>query len=117
MPKFTLTTDSSGMAAVMAASIAAPATTGAMTVTMTSSIITITPSGNCTFNASGGIIGQRATFYITTSGAVSRTLTWGTNFKTTATLATGTTSGKVFCVSFICLDGTTWTETGRTTAI
>ncbi|MFB3916087.1 MAG: hypothetical protein ACE14M_05125 [Terriglobales bacterium] len=97
---------------------ATPATSGTMTVNMgTATVFTITPSGDCTFNASGGTAGQRATFFITTSGASSRTLTWGTNFKTTGTLATGTSSGKVFTVSFVCKDGTTWAETSRTTAM
>jgi hypothetical protein len=92
-------------------------TTGTITVSMTTSVITITPTGACTFNASGGIAGQRITFVITTSGTTSFTLTWGTNFKTTATLATGTTTAKKFCVSFVCVDGTQWVETGRTAAM
>lgn len=95
---------------------ATSATTGTMTVNMTSEIITITPTGACTFNASGGIAGQRVTFLITTSGTTSFTLTWGTNFKTTATLATGTTTAKKFCVSFV-YDGSTWTEFSRTAAM
>ncbi len=98
-------------------SAATSATTGTMTVSMTTPLITITPSGACTFNASGGAIGQCITFVVTTSGVSSFTLTWGTNFKTTATLATGTTTNKKFAVSFLCLDGTTWVETGRTTAM
>lgn len=98
-------------------SAATSATTGTMTVSMSTSAITVTPSAACTFNASGGIAGQRVTFIITTSGTSSFTLTWGTNFKTVGTLATGILSGKVFCVSFVCKDGTTWAETGRTTAM
>lgn len=98
------------------ATAATTATTGTMTVTMTSKIITITPSGACTFNASGGSAGQTATFVVTTSGTTSFVMTWGTNFKPTATLATGTVTAKKFCVSFLCLDGTTWCETARTTA-
>lgn len=95
-------------------SAAAPATTGTMTVPMTSSIITITPTGNCTFNASGGVAGQIITFHITTSGTTSFTLTFGTNFRKTGTLATGTTSARFFSISFRCLDGTIWTEIART---
>lgn len=75
---------------------------------MDSSIKTITPIGNCTFNASGGIAGQDCTFIITTSGVTSYTLTFGTNFKTTGTLATGVTSPrKAFAVTFR-YDGTNW---------
>lgn len=96
---------------------ATSATTGTMTVNMTSSCVTITPTGACTFNASGGAAGKRLTFIITTSGVSSFTLTFGTNFKAAGTLATGTTTAKVFCVNFVCKDGTTWCETGRTAAM
>lgn len=96
-----------------------PTTTGAMTVDMSNgkSIFTITPTAACTFNASGGISGARMTFIITTSGTSAFVLTWGTNFKTVGTLSTGTTTGKVFCVTFVCKDGTSWFETGRTAAM
>ena len=96
---------------------ATPSTTSTMTVTMDGSVKTITPTGACTFNASGGVIGQRASFIITTTGTTSRVLTFGTNFKAAGTLATGTTSGKVFQVSFTCKDGTLWVEEGRTAAM
>lgn len=94
----------------------APATTGTMTINMTASIITITPTGACTFNGSSGVAGQLCTFYVTTSGVSSFVLTWGTNFHTTATLATGTTTAKIFTITFICLNSTTWTEISRTAA-
>ncbi len=95
-------------------SAATSATTGTMTVNMTSAIITITPTGACTFNASGGRTGRIITFSITTSGVTSFTLTWGTNFRKTGTLATGTTSARFFAVTFRCLDGTVWQEICRT---
>lgn len=97
-------------------SAATSATTGTMTVNMTTSIVTITPSGACTFNGSGGVTGQICTFVITTSGVSSFTLTWGTNYKTTATLATGTTTAKIFTVTFRCTNGTQWAEMCRTAA-
>ncbi len=96
--------------------VATSATTGAQTVNMTSEIITITPTGATTFNASGGVAGQRITFVVTTSGVSSFVITFGTNFKSTATLATGTTTAKIFAVSFLCTNGTQWVETGRTAA-
>ncbi len=96
---------------------AAPATTGAMTVTMINTVVTITPTAACTFNGSGGLAGMRCTFIITTLGTSSFVMTWGTNFKTIGTLATGTVTAKVFSVTFVCKDGTTWIETGRTTAM
>lgn len=96
---------------------ALPATTGTMTATIDGTVKTITPTGACTFNASGGVVGQRCTFIITTSGTSSFTLTFSTNFKVSGTLATGTTSGKVFAIDFVCKDGTLWVETGRTAAM
>lgn len=92
-------------------------TTGTMNVEMTSKVVTITPTGDCTFNARGGFPGNTLCFYITTTGTTSRTLTFGTNFKTTGTLATGTVTAKTFLVTFRCLDGITWAEASRTTAM
>ena len=95
---------------------AAPATTGTMTVKMNKSMVTITPSGSCTFNASGGVAGQFCAFVVTTSGVSSFNLTFNTGFKTTGVLATGTSSGKVFIVE-LCCDGSTWYEVSRTAAM
>jgi hypothetical protein len=81
---------------------------------MTSAVITITPTGACTFNASGGVVGQRVAFIITTAGTSSFVLTWGTNFRKTGTLATGTTAARFFTVSFVCVNGTIWQEETRT---
>lgn len=53
---------------------------------------------------------------VTTSGTTSYTLTFGTGFKVTTTLATGTTSAKVFVVTFIS-NGTVLNEVSRTTAM
>lgn len=96
---------------------ATSATTGTMTVSMTTAVISITPTGACTFNASGGAAGQVITLVVTTSGVSSFVLTFGTNFKATATLATGTVTAKVFTVTFRCTNGTLWVETSRTTAM
>lgn len=93
---------------------ATSATTGTMTVNMTTDIVTITPTGSCTFNASGGTTGKTLTFSITTSGVSSFVLTFGTNFRKTGTLATGTVSARFFTVTFRCLGGGIWTEIGRT---
>jgi len=95
-------------------SAATPATTGTMTVVMDTAVKTITPTGACTFNASGGVTGQLVTFEITTAGASSFTLTWGTNFRKTGTLATGATAARFFSVTFRCINGTIWSEICRT---
>lgn len=99
----------------LSSSSATSATTGTMTVSMTTRIVTITPTGDCTFNASGGSAGQVCTFSVTTSGVTSYNLTFGTNFRSAGVLATGTTSARFFAVTFLCLDGTVWQETARTT--
>ncbi len=95
----------------------ASATTGTISVPMITRIVTITPSGACTFNATGGVAGQVCTIVITTSGTTTFILTFGTNFKSTATLLTGILSAKKFAVTFLCLDGTTWIEQSRTAAM
>lgn len=100
----------------LSGSAAAPATSGAMTINMTSSVITIQPTGACTFNASGGVTGQRVTFVITTSGTTSFVLTFGTNYRKVGTLATGTVSARFFSVTFVCVNGTIWQEVSRTAA-
>lgn len=100
----------------ISASAATSATTGTITVNMTTSVITCTPTGAMTLNASGGVAGQIITFEFTTSGTSSFTITFGTNFRKTGTLATGTTSARFFAVTFRCLDGTVWSEIGRTAA-
>jgi len=104
-----------GPAGGLLGATAAPATTGTMTVNMgTHRVITITPTGACTFNASGGTAGHEVTFAITTSGTASFVLTWGTNFRKAGTLATGTTSGRFYSVTFVCINGTIWQEIART---
>jgi hypothetical protein len=85
-----------------------------MTVAMGEGVRTITPTGACTFNASGGTAGMRCTFAITTTGTTSRVLTFGTNFRKVGTLATGTAAGRFFSVTFVCINGTVWQEMGRT---
>ncbi len=79
-------------------------------------IFTLTPGEAETINALSVVKGQRLTLVITTSGTSSRTLTFGTNFKTTGTLATGTSDGKVFVIDFVS-DGVNYNEVARTTAM
>lgn len=79
---------------------------------------TLTPAQSETINATttNAVKDSFYTIKVTTSGTSSYTLTFGTNFKTTGTLATGTTSGKVFTIVFY-FDGSTFVETARTTAM
>ncbi len=53
---------------------------------------------------------------ILTSGVSSFTLTFGTGFKPTGTLATGTTSARVFVLGFLS-DGVNLYEKSRTVAM
>lgn len=79
-------------------------------------IFTCTPTASETLTASSAPVGAVIYLVVTTSGTSSYTLTFGTNFKSTGTLATGTSSGKVFTVMFVG-DGTNMNEVSRTTAM
>lgn len=63
-----------------------------------------------------GMPGQLLTIMIDTVGASSYTLTFGTNFRTTGTLATGVTTARRFALLFQS-DGQVWTELSRTAAM
>jgi hypothetical protein len=76
-----------------------------LTVTANRTLTTTIPPAGCT-----------ATTIILTSGTSSYTITFGTGFKPVGTLATGTTSGRVFVVSWIS-NGTNLYESGRTAAM
>jgi hypothetical protein len=60
--------------------------------------------------------GTLATVIIVTNGTTSRTVTFGTGFASTGTLATGTVANRRFVVAFVS-DGTRLIEVSRTTAI
>jgi hypothetical protein len=79
-------------------------------------VFTLTPGEDETIAAASAPAGQYVTIVVTTTGASSRTLTFGTKFKSTGTLATGTSSGKVFTITFVG-DGTNLNEVARTTAM
>lgn len=82
----------------------------------TYSVVKVTPNATATFTTTIPAAGSRMTLIVLTSGTTSYTITFGTGFKTTGTLATGTVSARYFMVSFVS-DGTSVLETGRTTAI
>lgn len=79
-------------------------------------VFTTAPTGDMTINASSALLGSRVSIVVTTPDTTSRTLTFGTNFKTVGTLATGTVASKVFTISFVG-DGTNLNEVSRTTAM
>jgi hypothetical protein len=78
--------------------------------------VQVTPNANATFTTTVPSAGLRCQLYILTSGTSSYTITFGTGFRTTGTLATGTTTARYFMLSFIS-DGTVLVETSRTAAM
>ena len=82
----------------------------------TNSSVKVTPTATASFTTTVPPAGSRCTLMILTSGTVSYTITFGTGFKSTGTLATGTTTAKIFMVNFVS-DGTNLYEAGRTAAM
>jgi len=77
--------------------------------------VELTPNSTRTLTTNVPAKGTRRCLRIKTSGTTSYTLTFGTGFKTTGTLATGTTTSRQFIIEFIS-DGTNLIETSRTAA-
>lgn len=93
-----------------------PAATVSLDPTL-GTLFTLTPGENETINAASvPAASVLIVLRVLTSGATSRTLTFGTNFKATGTLATGTADAKQFTVTFMS-DGTNLVELSRTTAM
>jgi hypothetical protein len=82
----------------------------------TNGTVKVTPTATATLTTTVPAAGSRCQVIILTSGVTSFTLTFGTGFKPTATLATGTTAARVFVLSFIS-DGTSLYEISRTVAM
>lgn len=76
----------------------------------------VTPTASATFTTTVPAAGTVCHLIILTSGTTSRTITFGSGFKPVGTLATGTTSARVFVVHWIS-DGTNLYEAGRTAAM
>ncbi len=108
----------SGTVGLQATGVLTPATTISVAWASSVSAYMLTPAQAATLNAvaTGAIPGRGYYLVLTTSGTTSYTLTFGTAFKTTGTLASGTVSGKVFVIHFI-FDGTNFNEVSRTTAM
>lgn len=68
-----------------------------------------------TLNAVNVDNGNDLTLVVTTTGTTGETLTFGTNFKSTGTLAVGTVTAKKFVVRFTAVAGTL-VEVSRTAA-
>jgi hypothetical protein len=101
------------MGGIVHATLSAGATAMALA---TNSSVKVTPNATATYTTTVPAAGNRRTIIILTSGTSSYTITFGTGFKPTGTLATGTSSGKVFVLHWIS-DGTNLYEAGRTAAM
>lgn len=95
------------------ASLAAGATAMALG---TNTAVKVTPTASATYTTTVPAAGREVYILILTSGTTSRTITFGSGFKPSATLATGTVSGRVFVLSWIS-DGTNLYEVSRTAAL
>jgi hypothetical protein len=82
----------------------------------TNSVTKLTVTANRTLTTTVPPAGCQAHTIILTSGTSSFTITFGSGFKPTGTLATGTVSARVFVVHWIS-DGTNLYESGRTAAM
>lgn len=82
----------------------------------TNGVVRVTPNATGTFTTTVPAAGTRCTLIVLTSGTTSFTMTFGTGFKTTGTLATGTVTARYFVMQFIS-DGTNLIESSRTVAI
>jgi hypothetical protein len=78
--------------------------------------VEVSPTANTTYTTTVPAAGTHVHVIIRQTTATSRTLTFGSGFKPSGTLATGTTTGRVFVVGFVS-DGTNLYETGRTAAL
>lgn len=82
----------------------------------TDNVVRVTPNATATYTTTVPPAGAICVLSILTSGTTSYTITFGTGFKTTGTLATGTVSARYFNITFVS-DGTDLIETARTVAI
>lgn len=79
-------------------------------------VVKVTPTANATYTTPVPAAGRERRIIVLTSGTTSRTITFGAGFKPVSTLATGTTSGRVFVLTFVS-DGTNLYEASRTAAM
>jgi len=79
-------------------------------------VVQVTPTAGGTFTSTVPPAGTRTTLIVLTTGTTTYTMTFGTGFKTTGTLVTGTVAARRFIFQFIS-DGTSLIEASRTIAI
>ena len=79
-------------------------------------VVRVTPTATASYTTTVPAAGAICVLSILTSGASSYTITFSTGFKSTGTLATGTTTARYFNITFVS-DGTNLIEMSRTVAI
>jgi hypothetical protein len=82
----------------------------------TNSTVKVTPTATATLTTTVPAAGTHCHVIILTAGTTTFTLTFGTGFKPTATLVTGTVAARVVVLSWIS-DGTSLYEVSRTAAM
>jgi hypothetical protein len=82
----------------------------------TNDVVKVTPTATATYTTTVPAAGKEVHLIVLTSGVTSRTITFGTGFKPVGTLATGTTTARVFVLSFVS-DGLALYEVSRTAAM
>lgn len=82
----------------------------------TNQFVQVTPNATGSFTTTVPVVGTLCTLIVLTSGTTSYTMTFGTGFKSTGTLATGTVTARRFVFQFVS-DGTSLIEVSRTVAI
>jgi hypothetical protein len=82
----------------------------------TASVVKCTPNATATYTTTVPAAGTACFLIVVASGTTSRTITFGSGFKPTGTLATGTVTARVFVVHWIS-DGVNLYESGRTAAM
>jgi len=87
-----------------------------MLPTSVRNVISVTPVASTTYTYDSAPAGTIITLIVNTLGTASFTLTFGGNFKATATLVTGTVTAKVYTMQFVS-NGTNLIEISRTAAI
>jgi hypothetical protein len=90
--------------------------TGTALALGTNDVVSVSPTANTTYTTTVPSAGRFRKVIVRQTTATSRTLTFGSGFKPVGTLATGTTTARIFVVSFVS-DGTNLIESGRTAAI
>ena len=88
---------------------------GAVAFSESNTFVVVTPNATGTYTTTVPAAGVICYLMVLTSGVTSFTLTFGTGFRPTATLATGTVTGRYFTLGFIS-DGTNLVEISRTAA-